>query len=554
MKWFFAYIFNLAVYSTYCQVIPVRWLIGDPETLSPIYTYKTTYLLKLSVDIGDGSSDSWKVQFYRNDKPYTLPNQKLKEVKLQNTPLEKGWVLNQEVELEVGENRWEVELKSLDGRSLRSKPLRIVHKTGKPNLYLLSVGVPYDLKFTKKDASAIFSKFKTQEGHLFGKVEGQVLICDSDTRFTKLGQTLSDLRYKNFAEEDLLILFFSSHGMASKAFGQFDFGLVSNDAGSGVTDERYVLFFYQKDIIQNINKLRCKRIILLDACHSGAAKGDKNWVGTFDQAQEAIKNTPSDIVAIASSSSDESSWEHPTWQHGAFTHALLEGLSGKADTPQKDSNISISELASYLKNRVPHLVDSVFHKPQNPFIIQSPQQDYPIFNYAHLHNELPNAPTPCEVEKPVESIKEIKKSVAIISVMPNQSEFDWAMTKETINALQRPLSEFIIKQGDGLFVKDGTALAILEGYPPPHQNLTAITKAEYICITSRNATVFRQLGNKWYAQTIYSFTFVDTNTKATVAKETFEIEGSGMTKQQAERAAMNLVFAKLSQAKLDFYR
>ncbi|MFN8348856.1 MAG: hypothetical protein U0X91_27905, partial [Spirosomataceae bacterium] len=227
--------------------IPVRWVLPEEtQSQQTIYTHRSRIAIKLEIGIPlDQSPEQWKVQLFRNGAVYLPPNKKMGEVKLLKNTETAAMALSEEVALDEGENRWEVEIKSLQGIILRSKPLRIVRKTGKPNLYLVCVGVPYNLKYTQHDAEAIFSKFKTQAGHLFNKVEGQVLVCDQDTRFSKLGQTLSDLRYQNFSEEDVLILFFSSHGKAGNAFGTTDFGLVSNDAEVGVSDERYVLLFYQ---------------------------------------------------------------------------------------------------------------------------------------------------------------------------------------------------------------------------------------------------------------------------------------------------------------------
>ena len=50
----------------------------------------------------------------------------------------------------------------------------------------------------------------------------------------------------------------------------------------------------------------------------------------------------------------ETAEELPAEQHGAFAQALLEGLSGKADT-NGDGVVEMSELEAYLTSRVSKL-------------------------------------------------------------------------------------------------------------------------------------------------------------------------------------------------------
>lgn len=62
------------------------------------------------------------------------------------------------------------------------------------------------------------------------------------------------------------------------------------------------------------------------------------------------------------------------WQNGAFTKALIEGLSGKADL-SGDGVITISELEYWLGERVKQLTDGRQHPTTaKPSTIQ----DFPI--------------------------------------------------------------------------------------------------------------------------------------------------------------------------------
>jgi hypothetical protein len=52
--------------------------------------------------------------------------------------------------------------------------------------------------------------------------------------------------------------------------------------------------------------------------------------------------------------------------HGVFTYALLEGLRGAADRPERDGPrdrlITIDELSDYVQQEVPRLTLDKFHK------------------------------------------------------------------------------------------------------------------------------------------------------------------------------------------------
>lgn len=559
MKTFIILLLGLSFQEVKAQSQKIRWaFVQGSNTPSEIFTKKTDYVLKLEIMLpGTDSTDQPVIQLYRNGVPNVRNGLKLGNVKLPKS--ENGLrSFTEQVPLVEGENVWEAEVTTREGKSFRSIPQRIIRKVGKPNLYLLSVGVPYNLKYTKKDAQDIYSRFKTQEGFLFGKVEGQVLICDENTRFSKLGQTLSELRNQELTEDDVLILFFSSHGIPSNAFGETDFGVVSNDAHFGVRDERYVLLMFQKDIISNIKLLPCKRIIFLDACHSGVAGGDKNWIGTLDQAQTIISQTPTGIVTIASSSGNESSFESESWGHGAFTFALLEGLGGKADSPNQDGKvdfmITLQELATYLKARVPDLVRKIYtNKTQNPIVAPRSWVDYPIFNYQLSGKEKHFAPPPCLPLLIVDPKEAVRSKVAVLGLFSEKAtQMDWSLTQKVVDALPRNLPGYTVKTGMASLVEGGTASAILDGYWPSNRNLAAELDATYLCIIMRRPTEFQPEGanNKWVATIKSTVTFYLTTDRSKVYSEEFEETGTSTSKSAAEQAALAATTLRIANSRI----
>ena len=554
---YLALLLVLSSHWVQAQPDPIRWAFAKTTPQAEIVTKKTDYLLQLEAVLpGLDSAEQPVIQLYRNGVPYVRAGQKLGNAKLPKS--ENGHrIFTEEVALLEGENTWVAEITTKLGKSFKSAPQRIVRKTGKPNLYLLSVGVPYNLKYTSQDARAIFSRFKTQAGYLFGKVEGQVLICDENTRFSQLGQTLSELQNQELTEDDVLILFFSSHGIPSNAFGETDFGVVSNDAHFGVRDERYVLLMYQKDIISNISALPCKRVIFLDACHSGVAGGDKSWIGTLQQAQTIITQTPSGIVTIASSSGNESSFESETWGHGAFTYALLEGLGGKADSPnqagQVDHTITLLELVTYVKGRVPELVRKVYNKTQTPMVAPRTWADYPIFNYRASGKEIPAEAQPCVPLPLVAPAAGFGSQLAVLGVVSEKwNQVDWSLSQKATEALHQALPGYTVKSGKTALVEGGTAVSILDGYWPPGRNLATELEANYLCIITRRPTEFRSAGttNKWVAKVKSTFSFYSTLDKSKVFEQEFEETGTSSSKTAAEQAGLSATIKKLTTARI----
>ncbi|GAB4051832.1 caspase family protein [Spirosoma litoris] len=564
-KWtLFVNVCWLLSFSLYAQNVQFTWV--SPEHLNysvqPVRTHQEQITLQMDIALpASWQAQGATVRLLRNGKEVLPDGPKLGVVSLKSS--KEGKVqLTQQVTLLPGDNTWEMEIRSGSGEVLRSQPLYMIHKPGKPLLHLICVGVPYNLTYTQLDAAHIFAYFKTQEGSLFSKVNGQVLICDEETRFSSLGQTMTDLRDQGLCAEDILVVFFSGHGQSSSAFGSLDFGLVSNDAGHNVRDERYVLFFYQKDIIKNLEMVPCKRIVLLDACHSGTADGNKNWIGSFEQAQSVLSQTPSGIVTLVSSKDNELSYENPRWKHGAFTKAILEGLSGHANavdptTGKTDRFITIGELANYVIGRVPDMVDSVYHRPQHPKLAHTLEADYPIFNLkTEKKADLVINPCSSEVVKPNPAPSPSPVRISFIGVLPGASEVDIKVTNEAVKHLKAAWPNKEVHSGMaqvGRLVRDGTITTILDGYKSTNPGIFDQVEANELCVITRYQTEYAPVKGsdsaKWYVQTTVRFTFLDLKTQTTKDEQEFKEIGTGPTQEIALAKAIESSFSALAKAK-----
>ena len=71
-------------------------------------------------------------------------------------------------------------------------------------------------------------------------------------------------------------------------------------------------------------------LVLLDACHSGAATADGSKLSSNADLLRAVMSA-SNVTVLTSSTSGESSREDERWANGAFTKILLAGLGADAD-------------------------------------------------------------------------------------------------------------------------------------------------------------------------------------------------------------------------------
>lgn len=237
----------------------------------------------------------------------------------------------------------------------------------KPNLYVVSVGVSayedsdVNLTFAHTDAAAIANKFSTLEGSIFNKVHVKTLL-NKDATLINIKVALSWLE-REATQKDVILVFISSHGALDNKGNLY---ILPTDFSE------YNLFATAlniRDITEGTNGVPCKKLILLDACHSGQSGSDFVEFASIKAldvnsvVKELMSKEPG-VTVMTSSSGREYSYENPRWGHGAFTKAILEGLDGGADF-NKNSVIHLTELELFVSERVKELTGGRQH-PYTP--------------------------------------------------------------------------------------------------------------------------------------------------------------------------------------------
>jgi hypothetical protein len=280
--------------------------------------------------------------------------------------------------------------------------LRIFCKPRNPNLYVVAIAPETDLKHNRKDAEDFIKAIEKQRGMGYYNAIYTELYADfKSTTTAKIKGIFERLAAKanatddenRISQKDVLILFISSHGRMV----QNRFKIVPSDID--VFNDTTILkstVDYRADILEQLQKFAGKKIVLIDACHSGGAKSKSKTQEADDPAVSAALNTlisaASGISTIASCQSQEVSYESDTLENGTFTEGVLEALAGlpidlKQGVPltadsNKDGLLSIGELYAFLQKRVPNLTQHYIGKSQTPFMpTQELAADLVIFKF-----------------------------------------------------------------------------------------------------------------------------------------------------------------------------
>ena len=138
---------------------------------------------------------------------------------------------------------------------------------------------------------------------------------------------------------------------------------------SGHSDEEGIMLnrekYGYKDLRDRINALPSDmRIIILDSCSSGAITRTKGGVKTKPFMIDS-SNSAEGYAFLTSSSADEVSQESDLIEGSYFTHSLVAGLRGAADSIG-DGRVSLNELYRFAYNETLAKTETSLHGAQHP--------------------------------------------------------------------------------------------------------------------------------------------------------------------------------------------
>ena len=221
-----------------------------------------------------------------------------------------------------------------------------------PRLFILAVGVgaypdkEMALDFAAKDARDFARLMQLQKGGMYGEVSMKVL-TDAEAKRQSVLEGLKWLG-QEAGERDTAIVFLSGHGV-TEASGAYYFLPID-----GVADKLAASAVVFSEIRNTLMSLPGKAVLFVDTCHAGDVMGGKKTGSDVNAVVNELSSAENGVVVFASSTGRQYSIEDTAWGNGAFTKALVEGISGKADYTGK-GRITIASLDLWLSERVQEL-------------------------------------------------------------------------------------------------------------------------------------------------------------------------------------------------------
>ena len=232
------------------------------------------------------------------------------------------------------------------GRDSPSSVLRPILNPGKAWAVLVGVNhydnQPYipSLQVCTADVTAIHTVLSDK--YTVAKLLTDTTPDHLPTRANILAELISIAQAAN--EGDLLLFYFSGHGIAEGGESY----LLPRDARLATLRHTAVAMKDVREII-DASAARAK-VIVLDACHSGATIGKAGPAMTPEFIQRVFIEAEG-MAILASCKQDQQSWEWPEQGCSVFTHFLLQALDGEADFDNKGF-VTVSDASRYVTDGV----------------------------------------------------------------------------------------------------------------------------------------------------------------------------------------------------------
>ena len=285
-----------------------------------------------------------------------------------------------EIELSTGHNVLSASVMNEKGVESLTANVSVTYlpdEKQKPNLYLYTIGVSkykqteYNLTYAAKDAKDMQQLFATTQT-VFGKVIAKEL-TDEQVTVAAIQGLKKELLTTNV--DDAVCIFFAV---------DLNYFLASHDIDFKNPSQKGIPYAVLEDLLNDIPAR--KKLVLIDACHSGEI--DKDEVVLVENNTENVENLQfravtsttvktvglsssfelmkelftdirksSGAMIISSAGGMEYAMEGEQWNNGVFTYCVLTGLANKKADLNKDGEIMLSEMNSYVREEVYRLTN-----------------------------------------------------------------------------------------------------------------------------------------------------------------------------------------------------
>ena len=244
----------------------------------------------------------------------------------------------------------------------------------RPALYVLAVGISkyknanIQLQFASKDASDFANIFKLQDKQLYRKVEVK-LLTDENARRDDILDGLEWIR-REMTSRDVGVVFMAGHGI-NDSDGVYYY--LPQDTDPDRLKRTGVIF---TEIRNTLAALPGKALFFVDTCHSGNVLGTGRRAISNDLTAvvNELSSAENGVIVFAASTGRQVAQESAEWGNGAFTKAVVEGMSGRADVG-RTGRVTHKMLDLYVSERVKALTRGT----QSPVtIVPQGISDFPV--------------------------------------------------------------------------------------------------------------------------------------------------------------------------------
>jgi hypothetical protein len=287
------------------------------------------------------------------------------------------------LDLIEGLNKIQVSCYNEKGVESLKETVEITYKTikeHKPDLYLITIGTSvykdsrFNLQYAEKDALDIVSTYSVNK--YFNRVITKTLTNDQVTLDNVKGLKVF---LKDATINDQVIIFVAGHGVLDN---NLDYYIASHNMDFSNPSIRGIAYEELEVLLDGIKPL--KKILLIDACHSGEVDKDEMEIAQTEKVESGdvvFRNAGAGVITkqsnlglqntsalakelftdlrrgtgatiVSSAGGGEYAFEGDQWNNGLFTYCFIHGIKSKEADLNKDGDIMLSELQQYVQNQV----------------------------------------------------------------------------------------------------------------------------------------------------------------------------------------------------------
>lgn len=281
---------------------------------------------------------------------------------------------------------------------------------------------------------------------------------------------------KDWDSANQLIFYFSGHGDVLRETFFLQFGLTQDD-------------FYPFGNIINYLKLNgvSRAILILDACHSGAATGIKD---TNDKILSTLNkdDIPQGIAIVASSQATQKSRELPDGSYSVFTDILCQAIeTGLNGQPTVNELITVGDIVSYITKKLKNDKEySDFSQRPVLTVNQAEAEIWLTKNISGSTSKQNRHPETVYIRTPEELKLLYEKTLPNFHPCINATldDLDWELVKKYSDTVQSDLFNNYSRE---------KVLSVLKFYSPiSHEGRNVLHKSAVLCFSKQPDNIYPQ--------------------------------------------------------------